>query len=410
MSKFIQHAFSTTGTRVLLTSMSFLQGVIITRYLLPEGRGFIAIYLAIVNMLLPFSELGVKQSSSYFLSKVQMPLNEIINIQTITLLFSTILTWTILFIVFYSQELINTFVLALIFLSIPLRIYISFSTGVALANRQINTINIIQFILTFVDLLLVIILFIILKLEADYYFIAYFFSSFAAAVYIFFWLNKRHQVTFIFDFSSYREKALPVIKKGMAYAIPLFVIGLNYSVDIFILNSYVDNAEIGVYAVGVTLAVLLWQIPNILNLLIFSYSVSTKDEDRFSLTLWNKSKTVMLAMLPVAVLITLAAKYFIPLIYGIEFVRSFDVLMWLMPGVYMMIIFKFLNGDLAARGYPMVAFYIFSFGAILNIVLNVILIPKMGINGAAIASSISYSLSAIIFLMQYYKKVIGVKL
>lgn len=69
MSNFIKHAFSTTGTRITLMSLAFLQGIIIARYLLPEGRGLIAIYLAAVNMILPISELGIKQSSSYFLKK-----------------------------------------------------------------------------------------------------------------------------------------------------------------------------------------------------------------------------------------------------------------------------------------------------------------------------------------------------
>lgn len=409
MSKFMQHAFLTTGTRVLLMSMSFLQGVIIARYLLPEGRGFIAVYLAIVNMLLPFSELGIKQSSAYFLNKRKIPLSEIVNIQSITLIFSSVLTWLILLIIFSFQDLVNTFVLIMIFLSIPFRIYISFSTGIALANRKINTINIVQLLLTFVDIFLVVILFILLKLEAEYYFIAYFISSFIAGIYIFFWLDKTYQVTFTFDFQSYKEKALPIIKKGITYALPLFVIGLNYSLDILILNSYVDNTEIGIYSVGVTLAVLLWQLPSILNLLIFSYSVSTKDENKFSLNLWNKSKIIMLIMLPIVGIITLVSKYVIPIIYGDEFARSFDVLMWLMPGVYMMVAFKLLNGDLAARGNPMIAFYVFSFAVIVNVILNIALIPSIGINGAAVASTISYSVAAVIFVYIYFKKFIFIE-
>jgi len=410
MSKFIEHAFSTTGTRILLMSMSFVQGIIITRYLLPEGRGFIAVYLAIVNMILPFSELGIKQSSSYYLSKVQIPLYDIINIQTITLIFSTLLTWIILFVVFYLQELLDPFVILMLFLSIPLRIYVSFSIGIALAKRKINTINIVQFLLVAVDLLSVVLLFMVFHLEVKYYFFAYFFSSLIGSIYIFLWLLKTYQVTFWVNLKKYKEQSLPIVKKGITYALPLFVIGLNYSVDIFLLNFYVDKAEIGIYAVGVTFAILLWQLPNILSLLIFSYSVSTINENQFSLNLWNKTKNIMIMMIPIAIAITLVAKYVIPLLYGATFSRSFDVLMWLMPGVYMMVIFKLLNGDLAARGYPMIAFYIFSFGAILNIVLNVLLIPAIGINGAAIASSISYSLSAVIFLIQYYRKVIGIKL
>jgi O-antigen/teichoic acid export membrane protein len=408
MSEIIRHIFNTTITRILLIGISFLQGIIIARYLLPEGRGIIAIYLAIVNMLMPFSQLGIKQSSAYFLNKANMSISNIINIQTITLIFSSFITFLFLIIIFYFQELTNNFVLILISLSIPLRIYISYSSGVMLANREINIINISQLLLILIDFLVVIILFVLLDMKAEDYFIAYFISSFICALYICVWLKNNYNISLSFDLQKYMQNAIPVVKKGITYALPLFVIGLNYSIDILILNYYVNKSEIGIYSIGVTLAILLWQFPNILSLLIFSYSVSTKDENQFSRNLWKKFKVIMLVMFPLSIVVTLLAKYFIPFIYGEAFITSFDVLIWLMPGVYMMIAFKLLNGDLAARGYPMIAFYIFLFAVILNIILNILLIPQIGINGAAIASSISYSIASIMFVYIYFKKIISI--
>lgn len=401
-NKFINHFFSTSFIKIISITLGFVQGIIIARYLLPEGRGIIAIYLAVINMLLPLSELGIKQSSSYFLSKMKYEVEKIVNTQTITLIISSILTIIILFIIYYFKELDNIFILSFIFFAIPLRIYISFTTAYGLSNREINKINIIQFILIISDFIFVVLFFMLLNLDVEYYFLSYFLSSLFASIYTFIWLKNKYQISFKIDLKKYKNESLEIVKKGITYALPLFVIGLNYSVDLLILDFYVDKSLLGIYAVGVTLAVLIWQLPTILNLLIFSYSVSTKDEKQFSINLWNKSKLLMLILIPITIILTFVLKYLIPLLYGVSFIESYEVIVYLMPGVYFMIAFKLLNGDLAARGYPQIAFYIFSFGAVLNIILNIYLIPIFNIEGAAIASSISYIFCSILFTIKYY--------
>jgi len=400
---FIRHFFSTSFIKLFSIFIAFIQGIIIARYLLPEGRGIIAIYLAVINMLLPLSELGIKQSSSYFLSKMKYEINKIVNTQTITLIISSILTIILLSIIYSFKELDNFFILLLIFLAIPLRIYISFTTAYGLSNREISKINIVQLILVISDFIFVVLFFMLLNLSVEYYFVSYFLSSLFASIYTFFWLKNSYKITLRINFKEYKEESFIILKKGITYALPLFVIGLNYSADLLILDFYVSKDLLGIYAIGVTLAVLIWQLPTILNLLIFSYSVTTKNEKEFSLNLWNKSKLLMLALIPITFVLTFLLKYLIPLLYGELFTRSFDVVLYLMPGVYFMIAFKLLNGDLAARGYPQIAFYIFSIGAILNIILNIYLIPIYNIKGAAIASSVSYIFCSIVFVFRYYK-------
>lgn len=403
---FVNHFFSTSAIKLISISIAFLQGIIIARYLLPEGRGIIAIYLAVINMLLPLSELGIKQSSSYFLSKMKYKIEKIVNTQTITLIISSFLTIILLFLIFTFRELDNPIILLFIFLAIPLRIYISFTTAYGLSNREINKINIIQFILIITDFIFVCIFFILLSLKVEYYFLSYFLASLCAAIYTYIWLKNKYKITFKLNFNEYKKESLNIVKKGITYALPLFIIGLNYSLDLLILDFYVNKKLIGIYAVGVSLAVLIWQLPTILSLLIFSYSVSTKDEKQFSLNLWNKSKLLMLILIPIAIILTYILKFVIPIIYGEAFTNSYQVILYLMPGVYFMIAFKLLNGDLAARGYPHIALYIFSIGVILNILLNILLIPIYSINGAAIASTISYIFCSIYFSIKYFTLII----
>ena len=53
------------------------------------------------------------------------------------------------------------------------------------------------------------------------------------------------------------------------------------------------------------------------------------------------------------------------------------------------------------RGYPHYSAFCSGFGLVVTIILDLILIPEYDINGAAIASSVSYCTTAIGFILFY---------
>ena len=64
----------------------------------------------------------------------------------------------------------------------------------------------------------------------------------------------------------------------------------------------------------------------------------------------------------------------------------------LAPGIVLFSAARVLNNDIAARGRPLVNSAIAAASVVSNIALNIVLIPRYGINGAAWASTASYSL------------------
>lgn len=66
-----------------------------------------------------------------------------------------------------------------------------------------------------------------------------------------------------------------------------------------------------------------------------------------------------------------------------------------------MSLFKMLNMDMAGKGKPGISIAVFLPAVIINIVLNIILIPDYGGRGAAIASTISYSIGSLLFVLIY---------
>ena len=60
--------------------------------------------------------------------------------------------------------------------------------------------------------------------------------------------------------------------------------------------------------------------------------------------------------------------------------------------------------DLSGKGKPWVSLKAMTPALLINIILNVVFIPEYGAVGAALASSVSYSLAAILFIFFYSKE------
>ena len=95
--------------------------------------------------------------------------------------------------------------------------------------------------------------------------------------------------------------------------------------------------------------------------------------------------------------------------FGEAFINSVLVLNTLLPGVVLLTVFKVINMDLAGKGKPWVSMKAMVPALIINIVLNILLIPNQGAYGAALASTISYTIAAVLFI-HFYSKEVGIKM
>jgi len=92
----------------------------------------------------------------------------------------------------------------------------------------------------------------------------------------------------------------------------------------------------------------------------------------------------------IAVIIITLANWFMPKIYGSNYVASAMPLILLLPYLIMFSYSVFFSTLLDFRGLAKKRAINISFTIVANILLNYLLIPKYGVNGASIATSISY--------------------
>src|SRR5699024_6855625 len=70
-----------------------------------------------------------------------------------------------------------------------------------------------------------------------------------------------------------------LFKRGIAFALALFILTLNYKIDILFLEKMVTSAEVGIYSVGTSLAELIWQLPAAISLVLFARSANSKSDN-----------------------------------------------------------------------------------------------------------------------------------
>jgi len=107
-------------------------------------------------------------------------------------------------------------------------------------------------------------------------------------------------------------------------------------------------------------------------------------------------------------IVLVAAGPLVTLLYSSKFAGAVAPLRWLLPGIFMLSIGKVLVGELLAREKARYTVWASGAAVVTNIAGNLLLVPKMGIVGAALASSVSYSVLSGV-LTWYYLRVTGTR-
>lgn len=163
----------------------------------------------------------------------------------------------------------------------------------------------------------------------------------------------------------------------------------NYRLDVFVVNYFLDPAQVGIYAVGVVVSESLWQIPQAAATALFPRTARTSNSEATAFTCLILRQVLLISLVSGAIL-AFACPAVIPLVFGSKYAPSVPVIWWILPGTVALGLGKVAASDLAGR-YKTI--YTSIFGVVTFLVtvsLDLLLIPRMGIEGAAIASSVAY--------------------
>src|SRR5215207_5397335 len=198
------------------------------------------------------------------------------------------------------------------------------------------------------------------------------------------------------------------LRGAFSFALPCYLGNLtqflNYRLDLFILGVLAGYASVGRYTLAVSLGQLIWLLSSsAASVLLPKIAASEGSTDAVQNT--NRlNRLILWASIGSALLLGVAASQAIPLLYGEAFRPSFLALVLILPGIAVFSTVNILAAYLAGIGQPRLNLAVAVVALFVTISLDLYLIPKFDIVGASLASTASYSVSALLTIILYIMK------
>ena len=178
---------------------------------------------------------------------------------------------------------------------------------------------------------------------------------------------------------------------------------LHFRIDQLMINWLIGVQGVGIYAVSVRWAEMLWLIGyGIINAGLFK--IASQDREGSYILTKKLFKVVLFLTGSAGLLLALASRPLFAVFYGEEFKDAVWPLILLIPGVVLWDAGRVLSQYISFnRGKPYLCTIAAFIGMSVNIIGNLFTIPRWGLNGAALASAVSYSL-IILYLFFIFKK------
>lgn len=406
---FTKNTLITFITRGLTIIMGLITSVIIARVLGPEGQGIYSVAILLYALLITFTNFGIG-SATVFCLKKNYPLKEILG-NTIILsgLFSLFTILIGLIVIFFFQEKffpgIKNIYLFSALLIIPLTFFFEFVSSFLLGLREIKKYNFVSLIQTLSFLILVSVFLLGLHFGITVAILSQAFSFLFASIILFFYAKKEAQGLSIRINKQYFKDILGYGSKVYLGTVFSF---LHFRADQFMINIFMNPLVVGFYAIAVKFSEGIWLLSTSAATVIFpkvTWETNAKSLKEFTPLV---CRNVLFVTLIISIPLFSFSDWVIKLFYSDKFLESVQPFQILLIGTIAFSGWRILAYDIYARGKPMLNTWITGFSAVLNIILNIIYIPKFGIAGAAWATTISFSAMLIITIF-FYDKMSGNK-
>jgi O-antigen/teichoic acid export membrane protein len=395
------------SAQIINTLIGFVSSIIITRILGPEGRGENTIFLSSIAFAVLFFSFSINSTISYFINSGKAKSEELLSTIIVLILTSTLLVYGTLFLLGQIGELhlalpesIQTEKYKLIFTGLY---FSSLMNGVLVAYlstfkkfKEVSLYGIglqifpaIIYILVYLDVIpydhsipfqtvvmisalvalitLIVIIFLFIKI-----------------------LNIKPSKKFI-PIALIRQF---ILFSSLAY-IGNIATFFNYKLDFWIIDEYWGKSDLGIYSLAAQLSQLLWILPQAIASVLYAYASSSSQEEAVRYTIKLKQLSFY-ATLILGITGLVLSYFFIPVLYGKEFIGAFNLMVIFLIGVIPFSIPTVLASLYAARGNFKISFVISLIILAISVTMYLTLIPRYGLMGGAISSAFAYLMATII--------------
>jgi O-antigen/teichoic acid export membrane protein len=384
---------------MLNRALAIATGVIIARSLGPEGKGIYAVAFMLPGLVLTFGGLGLNHSLIYQIGRKHLTLEQALGtiivldivlsvvLMALTLTLAPLLSGTLVRGVPFNLILLTT-------LSIPSALMLGHLRDILRALGRFQIYSIFVFLENVVKLMAFLILIAFSSLTLSRVIVVQLALGLILAI-VCLGAVARHLSG---KLRPHLKAVRTLLSFGLRTHVSSIFANLERRFDILLLNAFLFPAQVGLYTVAVGAAQLVLYTTDSMGTVLFP-RVSSSSREQVHQFLPRISRMSILLSALVGVGLVIVGKPLISLLYGPDFEASYTAMVILVPGIVMLTLSRVGEIYLKGVGRPGVVSAVTVVSFAVNLGANLILIPLLGIRGAALASSISYSLGACLVLI-----------
>lgn len=397
---------TTFSTRLVVAVLALISSILLARFLGPEGRGLLALVQLLPELVMIFALLGFDQAYAVYAGlEPERRCSMLWQSATIAVVVGGITAIICSLYIYFGapgfESLIHgPFWLYILPLAIiPISMTGAYWCSILRGMNHILLLNGIELGSKIASLTLIIIL------------VGWLDLSVGGAVLTNVGMSIGTLILLIFLFRQMNIWGKPLfdwflLKKAGRFALPVYfgtiMSYFNYRIDQLIVAILLPPAQLAFYVLATSLAEQLWILTGAVTTALLPHLTNSNERDPTLSAIIARHVMVWTGM--ACCLLFFLAEVLVRVMYSNAFVETVAPLRWLLPGVFTLSIGKVLVSEILVREKAQVTMWIAVVAAFINIIGNLVLIPHMGISGAALASSLSYTLVSIMVIWIYVRE------
>lgn len=401
--RFTRNVFSAFGRQLAAGLLSLVTAALIARVFGPEGNGAQAVAMLLPTMLGAFLNLGVAPANVYHLASGRMDAQSILRANCLLGLAFSVLGCALgLGLILGAGDRffpgVETRILLLALAAFPAILFNGYLGSIFQGLQRFRPFNLLL-LLQPVSLLGCVLVLALTGMPDLLWLVGMQLLSHLLPLAVgAFWITR--------DMPERRrgEPAISdAVQRSLAYGwkahLSNILAFVNYKADVFLVNVFLGPAAVGVYVIAVAMAEKLWLISQAVSSVLLPRlsELESQEDERRRLTSLTARSVLAITALGACFAAVLGGP-FIRIVFGLDYLVGLTALWYLLPGIVFGAASRILANDLAARGRPELNMYTAIAVVMINVACNVLFIPRFGIEGAALATSIAYGVNLVLRL------------
>jgi O-antigen/teichoic acid export membrane protein len=402
--------------------ITYIYRIIIARTFEPNAYGLFSIALIFISIFAMFAAFGLDSGLLRFVSlyrgKKETDKSRYIFKLSFKLIFVASLLLGLLFFLlsdFIAIEIFKDYSLSILLkyssIFIPFIALVGIFWSILKAYEEIGWYSFLSNILCLFLQLIILILLISLGVGTDSIIFSYLIGY--GIIFFISLIICKYKIPEIFKKPNLNlNEKFAIRKEFFAYSLPIVLLGLfsilfSYA-DSFLIGYFLNAENVGIYNAAVPIAALLLIVPSLFTQLFFpliTREFSKGNKEIIEQLSRQVSKWIFVLNLPLLVLFVLFPGAIINILFGAEYLPAENSLRFLAAGIFFYSSFSIIPENIlsmAGKSKIIMLNKLISVG--INIALCITLIPKFGMEGAAIAIMTSYVCLGTLDMIQSIRK------